>query len=98
MRLRTCSFSSWPGLSRPSTSLAWTNQDVDARHEGGHGGARIPNPLPDRKTIARKAALVRRDAIPAAERAQAAETIAARAFPLAISPDTIVSGFMPLKT
>ena len=58
----------------------------------------MPNPLPDLKTIVRKDALMRRDAIPAAERAQAAETIAARAFPLAISPDTIVSGFMPLKT
>ena len=50
------------------------------------------------KSIVRKDALIRRDAIPAAERAQAAETIAARAFPLAIRPGTIVSGFMPLKT
>src|SRR5689334_1504588 len=41
---------------------------------------------------------MRRDAIPAAERAQAAETIAAREFPLAIKPGVIVSGFMPLKT
>ncbi|MEJ0078468.1 MAG: 5-formyltetrahydrofolate cyclo-ligase [Alphaproteobacteria bacterium] len=50
------------------------------------------------KSIVRKDALMRRDAIPAAERAQAAEAIAARAFPLAIKPGTIVSGFMPLKT
>ena len=50
------------------------------------------------KSIVRKDALIRRDAIPAAERAQAAEAIAARAFPLAIKPGTIVSGFMPLKT
>jgi len=50
------------------------------------------------KSILRKDALMRRDAIPAAERAQAAEAIAARAFPLAIVPGTIVSGFMPLKT
>src|SRR3954470_23374319 len=52
----------------------------------------------DLKAIVRKDALMRRDAIPAAERAQAAETIAARAFPLAITPGTIVSGFSPLKT
>ena len=50
------------------------------------------------KSIVRKDALMRRDAIPAAERAQAAETIAARAFPLAIKPGAIVSGFMSLKT
>ena len=50
------------------------------------------------KSIVRKDALIRRDAIPAAERAQAAEAIAARAFPLAIKPGAIVSGFMPLKT
>ncbi|TMJ03515.1 MAG: 5-formyltetrahydrofolate cyclo-ligase [Alphaproteobacteria bacterium] len=50
------------------------------------------------KSVIRKDALMRRDALPAAERASAAETIAARAFPLAISPGTVVSGFMPLKT
>jgi len=50
------------------------------------------------KAVIRKDALMRRDAIPAAERAQAAEAIAARPFPLAIEPGTIVSGFMPLKT
>jgi len=52
----------------------------------------------DLKSIVRKDALIRRDAIPAAERAQAAEAIAARGLPLAIKPATIVSGFMPLKT
>ena len=50
------------------------------------------------KSVIRKDALMRRDSLPAAERAKAAETIAARAFPLAIMPGTIVSGFMPLKT
>jgi 5-formyltetrahydrofolate cyclo-ligase len=50
------------------------------------------------KSVIRKDALMRRDALPAAERAGAAEMIAARAFPLAINSDTIVSGFMPLKT
>jgi 5-formyltetrahydrofolate cyclo-ligase len=52
----------------------------------------------DLKSIVRKDALIRRDAIPAAERAQAAEAIAARGLPLAIKPGAIVSGFMPLKT
>ena len=42
--------------------------------------------------------LARRDALPAAERQQAAETIAARAFPVAVPPGAIVSGFMPLKS
>ncbi|AUC94839.1 hypothetical protein CWS35_11705 [Bradyrhizobium sp. SK17] len=32
--------SSWPGLSRPSTSLSCGNQDVDARHKAGHDGVR----------------------------------------------------------
>jgi len=50
------------------------------------------------KSILRKDALMRRDAIPAAERTQAAEAIAARGLPIAINPGTIVSGFMPLKT
>jgi 5-formyltetrahydrofolate cyclo-ligase len=52
----------------------------------------------DLKSIVRKDAMIRRDAIPAAERAQAAEAIAARGLPLAIKPGAIVSGFMPLKT
>ena len=50
-----------------------------------------------KKTI-RRAAIARRDALPAAERAAAATTIAARAFPLAIAPGAIVSGFSPLKS
>jgi len=33
----TFPLSSWPGLSRPSTSLAWQQKkDVDARHKAGH--------------------------------------------------------------
>jgi 5-formyltetrahydrofolate cyclo-ligase len=36
--------------------------------------------------------------LPAAERQAAAETIAARPFPVAIKPGVIVSGFMPLKS
>ena len=40
------------------------------------------------KSVIRKDALLRRDALPAAERAKAAEAIAARTFPLAIMPGT----------
>jgi 5-formyltetrahydrofolate cyclo-ligase len=54
--------------------------------------------LSELKAVIRKDALLRRDALPAAERARAAEAIAARAFPLAIEPGQIVSGFSPLKT
>jgi len=50
------------------------------------------------KAELRREALARRDALPPAERAQAAEAIAARAFPLAIDAGTIVSGFMPMKS
>src|SRR3954469_3702956 len=50
------------------------------------------------KSIIRKDALLRRDALPAAERAKAAKAIAARPFPLEIQPGQIVSGFFPLKT
>jgi 5-formyltetrahydrofolate cyclo-ligase len=57
-----------------------------------------PDSISDLKSIIRKDALLRRDALPAAERARAAEAIAARAFPLAIEPGQIVSGFSPLKT
>src|SRR5262245_5319533 len=50
------------------------------------------------KATIRRDALLRRDALPSAQRQQAAETIAARPFPLALKPGMIVSGFMPLKT
>jgi len=50
------------------------------------------------KSIIRKDALLRRDALPATERAKAAEAIASRAFPLETEPGRIVSGFFPLKT
>src|SRR3954471_1031769 len=54
--------------------------------------------ISDLKSIIRKDALLRREALPAAERAKAAEAIAARPFPLEIQPGQIVSGFFPLKT
>jgi 5-formyltetrahydrofolate cyclo-ligase len=52
----------------------------------------------DLKAALRQEATALRDALPAYERKAAAETIVARKFPLAITPDTIVSGFMPLKS
>jgi 5-formyltetrahydrofolate cyclo-ligase len=52
----------------------------------------------NQKPALRAAALTLRDALPAAERQAAAETIAARPFPVAVKPGVIVSGFMPMKT
>jgi 5-formyltetrahydrofolate cyclo-ligase len=49
------------------------------------------------KELLRKEALARRDAMPAAERQAAAESIAARQFPVEVLP-AIVSGFMPMKS
>jgi len=54
--------------------------------------------ISQQKADLRAAALARRDALPAVERKSAAEAIAARAFPLRVTPGTIVSGFMPLKS
>jgi 5-formyltetrahydrofolate cyclo-ligase len=53
--------------------------------------------ISDQKTQLRAAAFETRDALPPEMRAQAAETIAARAFPVAVA-GKIVSGFMPLKS
>jgi 5-formyltetrahydrofolate cyclo-ligase len=50
------------------------------------------------KAELRRAALARRDALPVADRQQAAEAIAARAFPVAITTGAIVAGFMPMKS
>jgi 5-formyltetrahydrofolate cyclo-ligase len=54
--------------------------------------------IEDAKAALRSEAAARRDALPVDLRQAAAEAIAARAFPLAIGPGTIVSGFMPMKT
>src|SRR5208282_6063668 len=54
--------------------------------------------LSDKKAALRREATARRDALPAEKRTAAAEAIAARPFPLAITPGIIVSGFMPLKS
>jgi len=50
------------------------------------------------KAALRVAALARRDALSAAERQAAAEAIASRAFPVAVAPGTIVSGYSPMKS
>ena len=57
-----------------------------------------PGDIADLKSAIRREAVARRDALPASERAKAAETIAARPFPVAIAPGTIVSGFSALKS
>jgi 5-formyltetrahydrofolate cyclo-ligase len=50
------------------------------------------------KAELRSQALARREALPAAERQQAAEAVAARPFPVAVAPGAIVAGFMPMKS
>jgi len=57
-----------------------------------------PAPPADVKASLRREALERRDALPAAQRARAAEMIAGREFPLAVQPGSMVSGFSPLKS
>jgi 5-formyltetrahydrofolate cyclo-ligase len=52
----------------------------------------------DQKAALREAALALRDALPAAARKAAAETIAERAFPAPVKPGAVVSGFFPMKT
>src|SRR4051812_5277569 len=87
-------------LSRPSTSLAWAvpKSWMPGTRPGMTEQMSPSDAISEPKTIVRKDARMRRDGIPAAKRAQASEAIAARAFPLAIRPGTIFSGFMPLKT
>src|SRR5262245_63976544 len=52
--------------------------------------------IEDAKAKLRVEARGRREALPATARAAAARAIAARPFPVALTPRTIVSGFMPL--
>ncbi|HMF26937.1 MAG TPA: 5-formyltetrahydrofolate cyclo-ligase [Pseudolabrys sp.] len=54
--------------------------------------------ISDQKSQLRAEALARRDALPPAERGAAADSIAARSFPLAFERGTIVSGFSPIKS
>ncbi|HJS61442.1 MAG TPA: 5-formyltetrahydrofolate cyclo-ligase [Pseudolabrys sp.] len=50
------------------------------------------------KAQLREQAFARRDALPADERAAAADAIATRAFPVTVTTGMIVSGFSPMKT
>ena len=50
------------------------------------------------KSELRALALACRDALPPQERAAAAEAIAARGFPLPVSPGAIVAGFFPMRS
>jgi 5-formyltetrahydrofolate cyclo-ligase len=56
------------------------------------------NSVSTAKDTLRRESVSRRDGLPSDERKAAAETIAARPFPLAVAPGVIVSGFMPLKS
>ena len=52
----------------------------------------------ERKARIRQQTLALRDTLPAAIRAAAAQSIAARPFPIRIEPGAIVSGFSPMKS
>jgi 5-formyltetrahydrofolate cyclo-ligase len=54
--------------------------------------------ISESKAALRTATLALRDALPPAERQAAAETIAARALPVEVTPGAIVAAFMPMKT
>ena len=57
------------------------------------------DPIAALKADIRRAAMARRDALPADERAAAAATaIAARPLPVGLAPGAVVSGFSPLKS
>jgi 5-formyltetrahydrofolate cyclo-ligase len=60
--------------------------------------ASTPDDIAESKRALRSAATLRRDQLPADARASAAQAVAARAFPLGVTPGTIVSGFSPLKS
>ena len=57
-----------------------------------------PAPSEFGKAELRRDALARRDAIPAAVRAEAAEGVASRPFPVAVPEGACVSGFFPLRS
>jgi len=52
----------------------------------------------DLKATLRREALARREALPSEIRAAAGKAIAARPFPVAVPPDAVVSGFMPMMS
>ena len=55
-------------------------------------------PIDELKAEIRRTALAKRDALPPDARTAAAETVAARPFPVEFRPGQIVSGFSPLKS
>jgi len=58
----------------------------------------MPDPLLAAKAALRRDALARREALPVAERAAAAEAVARRGFPVPVGAGTVVSGYSPLKS
>ncbi|MGA2124997.1 MAG: 5-formyltetrahydrofolate cyclo-ligase [Xanthobacteraceae bacterium] len=50
------------------------------------------------KAEIRRTALARRDGLPAQERADAAQAVASRPFPLAVAPGAIVAGYSPMRS
>ncbi len=57
-----------------------------------------PTPNQVEKAELRAAALAKREALPPQQRADAANVIAARDFPVPVAPGAIVSGFSPMKS
>ena len=87
------------GVTRQSTSCKVLSFSMSRRvNLGDDDRSEMSDSISELKSVIRKDALMRRDALPGAERAQAAEAIATRAFPITVQPGTIVSGFSPLKT
>jgi 5-formyltetrahydrofolate cyclo-ligase len=68
-------------------------ESMDARHMNA-----ADTSVSDRKTRIRQEALALRDALPPAIRAAAAQSIAARPFPIRTEPGVVVSGFSPMKS
>jgi len=58
----------------------------------------LSDPTTAQKAELRRAAFARRDALPAADRAAAAATIAARPFPVDVPAGAVVSGFSPMRS
>src|SRR3979409_2666437 len=50
------------------------------------------------KASLRSAALQRRDVMPAADRAAAAEAVASRRLPVPVAPGAVVSGYSPIRS
>ena len=69
------------------------------QHQAGHDED-MPQPTgsSEAKARLRQQALARRDALRVEARAAAAEAIAARPFPVAVTPSTVVSGFFPIRS